>query len=366
MSIAWPSRDATIFSHCWQRKGRAVVISQRELEARYAGEVYAQAARFMVAKHVPDALAKLGLIGPADHLVLYADDFQDAFIERFPRESLFFVAEPSVSAFEAAMGALPTGSGRAYWFVNAIGGRGLRVPDLRSLARAAHAVGAALIVDNTVPSLFGCCPLALGADLCLEALDRVAVGELSRKTVALAWRRVSCTTSDAKKTFLGGHKRSQFVFLASLVQGIDSTRLDDDDISVIDRGLSTLSARMQRHFDHARAIAEYLSCCDTISSVSYPGLASHPDHPVAANMLTHGYGPAVDFELPASVTAAAFIARCGLNGRGHPAGGPHTRMTARDGDDARFIRLFAGLDDPLAIADDLDQAMRWFCNPPEP
>ena len=341
-------------------------VSQHELESRYAGEVCAKVAHFMAAKHVPDALAKLGLVGPADHLVVFADDFQDAFIERFPRESLFFAPVPTVAAFEAASADTLAGQGRIYWFVNAIGGRGLRVPDLRSLARAAHATGALLIVDNTVPSLFGCRPLTLGADLCLEALDRVAAGGLSCKTVAVACQRGSAATRDAKKTFLGGQKQSESIFLASRIQDLDPMGLDDVDLAAIAEGLDTLPARMQRHFDHARALSEYLSCCDVIPHVSYPGLSSHPDHAVAANVLMHGCGPAIDFEVPVRATAGAFIDCCRLNGRNRPAGGPYTRLSARDGVDARTVRLFAGLDDPLAIADDLDQAMRWFCNPPEP
>ena len=341
-------------------------VSQHELEVRYAGEVSADGARLIAAKHVPDALFKLGLIHPKDRLVLFADDFQDAFTERFPRESLFFVSAPTVEAFTAVPHAM-TGEGPTFWFVNAIGGRGLRVPDLRALAVAAHAAGALLIVDNTVPSLFGCRPLALGADLYLEALDRVAAGDLRRKTVAVAWLGARHRTKAAVCLKKGVSEYSFLSHNAVFAEGdAEGAPLEADDLAAVAYGLDSLSVRMQRHFDHARAIAKYLSCCDVIPGVSYPELASHPDHAAAANTLLHGYGPAVDFELPAHAAAGAFIERCRLNGRGCPAGGPHTRLSARDGDDARFIRLFAGLDDPLAIADDLDQALRWFCNPPEP
>lgn len=341
-------------------------VSLQELEARYAGAVSAEGARFLAARHVPDALADLGFVRLQDRLVVYADDFQDAFTERFPRESLFFVPEPTAEAFSAVAPA-SAGDSRTFWFVNAIGGRGLRVPNLRTLATVAHDTGAALIVDNTVPSLFGCQPLVLGADLCFEALDRVAAGALRRKTVAVAW---SGMKRQPKAAIRLKNRVSEYIFLsqnAAFAEGdADGTALDATDLIAIERGLDTLPERMQRHVDHARAIAEYLSCCDVIPSVAYPALQSHSDHAVAANTLLHGYGPAIDFELPSRVTARAFIQRCRLNGRDCPAGGSRTRLSARDGGEGRFIRLFAGLDDPLAIADDLDQAMRWFCNPPEP
>lgn len=328
-----------------------------ELASRYAGAVSAEGACFVRAVHVPDALAALGLVSANDQLIVCADDFETAFLERFRRESLLFVEEPSAEAFAAAQTDAEARTGRApeqgsagavYWFVNSIGCRGLRVPDLRALASAAHEAGALLVVDNTVPSYYGCSPLALGADLVLEALDRVAAGRLGEKAVAVAWARA---------------------FDAARIMGARCTQVDAfalQDLSVLAEGLDTLPERMQRHFDNARALAEYLSCCEGLVSVSYPGLGSHQDHETATRILQHGFGPAIDFELSHTVSAGSFINRCRLNGRACAAGGVPTRLSARDGRDAFAVRLFAGLDAPLDIADDLDQAMRWFRNPPEP
>lgn len=147
-----------------------------------------------------------------------------------------------------------------------------------------------------------------------------------------------------------------------------SCALAQADLEVIAHGLDSVSTRMQRHFDHARALAEYLACCDGLVRVDYPGLATHPDRSLAERVLRHGFGPAVDFELPGDwgATAGDFIGRCRLSGRDCHAGGPRTRLHARDGWQGSAVRIFAGLDDPLAIADDLDQAMRWFRNPPQP
>ena len=335
---------------------------QQELEARYAAACSARCAIFIRARHVPDALAKLGLVGPNDRLVVYADDFAQAFLERFPRESLFFVADPSPEAFAAARrsdadGGVPS-TGRTFWLVNSIGGVGLRVPDLRALSAAARAAGALLLVDNTVPSHVGCAPLELGAHIAFEALDRVGAGSLSKKCVAVAVARSR-----------GSRKRPADPLADEaygLLQGARSDLLDTSDLEALAAGLDSLPARMQTHMDHARALAEYLFCHPAVARVAYPGLKSHPDHAVAANVLRHGCGPAVDFELPEPDTARAFLERCSCAHRDAPAGGRATRMSALLGDDGRYVRLFAGVDDPLAIVDSLDQALRLFCNPPEP
>mgnify|MGYP002519254773 CR=1 FL=1 len=359
-----------------------MAVTQLELNARYAGAVSAEVSSLFYAEHVPAALASLGLFrghgGGLGRLIVFADDFEQAFKSLFPADALILVDDPSVSSFEAAGAYLAPGrdadgsdgidAGRAarprdIWFVNSIGGRGLRVPDLRALASAAHGHGALLAVDNTVASAFGGDPLSLGCDLCLEALDRVACGRLSAKAVAVSATRRFLHHLGAEA---GAAEGAGADLLGRTSLASEGGTLSQGDIDAVWGGLSSLGYRMQAHFDHARALSEYLSCFDGMGRVSYPGLAGHPDHETAARTLIHGYGPAVDFQLPEGVAAGEFVSRCRLNGRGEPAGGPTTRLSARDGAQSRAIRLFAGTDDPLAIADDLDQALRWFCNPPEP
>lgn len=264
------------------------MVEQQELEARYARCAFARTAVFVYADHVSDACARSGVMAEGDVLL------------------------------------------------DMVGGDGLRVADVRARVDEARNAGARVLVDITVPSHFGCHAFELGADVQLEALDRVAAGMLRRKVVAISSRADLTVAGDV---------------------------LDPDDLAAIAQGLDSLHERMQRHFDHARALAEYLSCCEGLGGVSYPGLAAHPDHDLATRVLMHGFGPAVDFELPqdGGVAAGEFIARCELNGREFPAGGFHTRLHARDGGDGRAVRIFAGLDDPLAIADDLDRAMRRLC-----
>lgn len=343
---------------------------QERIQGRYAALVSARIACFLRARHVPEALRRLGLVRPGDRLIVCADDFADAFAERFPRESLFFVAEPAPRDFQAAMAkaGLPTPFGadaapRVFWLVNSIGGFGLRVPDLRALAAAARAAGAFLIVDNTVPSCFGCEPLKLGAHFCFEALDRVGAGALPDKLVA-----VSAPFSHASRKHPADPLAdAAFQLLENAAAAADPAlfAVGEKGAETLARGLDTLPARMQRHMDNARAIAEYLRCHPAMARVHYPGLPGHPDHAAAANVLMHGCGPAVDFEL-ARGTAGGFLSSCRCANRRAPAGGSLTRIAAPKGDEARYLRLFAGVDDPLDIVDSLDQALRLFCNPPEP
>ncbi|MFR3770980.1 PLP-dependent transferase [Collinsella stercoris] len=268
------------------------MLSQLELEARYADAASAATAHFVYAGHVNEAIERCDLAQEGD---IVAD---------------------------------------------AIGGAGLCVPNLRELASKARDAGGRLIVDGTVPSHFGCRPLELGAAVALEALDRVAAGRLSRKVVAIASR--------APLSFDG-------------VDAVGSDVIDAADLAAIDEGLRTFPDRMQCHVDHARALAEYLACFEGGSrACPTPVLLRIPTTRWPRGFLCMGLGlPSILSCLPAGASRRGeFIECCRLNGRTEPAGGYATRLHARDGAKGYAVRVFAGLDDPLVIAADLDQVLR--------
>ena len=326
----------------------------QQLEEAWAIRAGAREARLVAASHVPAALSMLGIVRPGDRLVAFADDFADAFARGFDACDVVLVGEPSVAAFTAASEGLDASfdaeGPHLWWFVNSIGGFGLRVPDLRALGRAAREARALLVVDNTVASVFGCDPLRLGAVLSLEALDRVCAGEAPRKLVA-----VSVARSQLKRHRVDAAAECAHALLADC--GASVLGLSAEETDVLERGLSSLDARMQAHFDRARALAEYLAANEMVCNVRYPGLGSHPDHAVATGILEHGFGPAVEFDLIERSAGELFDTLPG-EFRTSPAGGSTTRLSAPRGKRGSAIRLFAGTDDPLVVASTLDNALR--------
>lgn len=326
----------------------------QQLEEAWAARAGAREARLAAAPHVPAALSLLGIVRPGDRLVAFADDFADSFARSFDGCGVAMVGEPSVAAFNAASegfdASFDAEGPHLWWFVNSIGGFGLRVPDLRALGRAAREAHALLVVDNTVAGVFGCDPLRLGAVLSLEALDRVCAGDAPHKLVA-----VSVARSQLKR-----HRVDAAAECAhALLKGCGLVKLDlpADEAGVLECGLSSLDARMQAHFDRARALAEYLAANEMVRNVRYPGLTSHPDHAVATGILEHGFGPAVEFDLIERSAGELFDTLPG-EFRTSPAGGSATRLSAPRGKQGGAIRLFAGTDDPLTVAAALDNALR--------
>ena len=325
----------------------------QQLEESWAARAGAREARLVAASHVPAALSLLGIVRPSDRLVAFADDFADAFARGFDGCDVALVGEPAAATFAAASegfdASFDDGGSHLWWFVNSIGGFGLRVPDLRALGRAAREAHALLVVDNTVSGVFGCDPLRLGAALSLEALDRVCAGEAPRKLVA-----VSVARSQLKRHRVDAAAERTHALLKGC--GLAKLDLTADEADVLERGLDSLDARMQAHFDRARALAEYLAANEMVRNVRYPGLGSHPDHAVATGILEHGFGPAVEFDLIDRSAGELFDALPG-EFRTSPAGGSTTRLSAPRGKQGSAIRLFAGTDDPLQVAATLDNAL---------
>ena len=326
----------------------------QQLEEAWAARAGAREARLVAASHVPAALSLLGIARPGDRLVAFADDFADAFARGFDGCDVALVGSPSAEAFAAASegfdASFDAEGPHLWWFVNSIGGFGLRVPDLRALGRATREAHALLVVDNTVASAFGCDPLRLGAALSLEALDRVCAGKAPRKLVA-----TSVARSQLKR-----HRVDAAAECAhALFAGCSALALDlsVEEADVLKRGLDSLDARMQTHFDRARALAEYLAANEMVRNVRYPGLTSHPDHAVATGILEHGFGPAVEFDLIERSACELFDALPG-EFRTSLAGGATTRLSAPHGKQSSTIRLFSGTDNPLIVAATLDNALR--------
>ena len=326
----------------------------QQLEEAWAVRAGAREARLVEAPHVPAALTLLGIVRPGDRLVTFADDFTEAFASGFDACDVAMVDEPLAAAFAAASegfaGSFDAEGPHLWWFVNSIGGFGLRVPGLRALGRTACEARALLVVDNTVASIFGCDPLRLGAVLSLEALDRVCAGEAPRKLVA-----ASVARSQLKRHRVDAAAECAHALLEGC--GLAALDLSSDEAEVLEHGLDTLDTRMQAHFDRARALAEYLAANEMVRNVRYPGLTSHPDHAIATGILEHGFGPAVEFDLM-DCTAGEFFSILPDEFRTSPAGGPTTRLSAPRGKQRNTIRLFAGTDNPLIVAATLDNALR--------
>src|SRR6266545_3947759 len=138
------------------------------------------------------------------------------------------------------------------------------------------------------------------------------------------------------------------------------------------RGLKTLALRVRAQNVNALAVAQALASHDKVAAVNYPGLASHPDHAYATDLLS-GFGGMLSFRPVGGAAAADTV----LGAVTLPASAPslggveslitrpvltsHAGMSPADrekvGVTDDLIRLSCGIEHPDDLVADLTQAL---------
>jgi cystathionine beta-lyase/cystathionine gamma-synthase len=137
------------------------------------------------------------------------------------------------------------------------------------------------------------------------------------------------------------------------------------------RGIRTLPARTRQQSESALQLATFLDDHAAIESVSYPHLASHPQHDLAKRQMSSG-GGVVTFEVAGGAPGAIrFIERCRLARIALSLGGPETLLThpatiagrytpaerAELGVTEGLVRMSVGLEHPDDLQNDLAHAL---------
>ncbi len=165
----------------------------------------------------------------------------------------------------------------------------LRLTDIAAVAELAHGAGALLAVDSTFATPVLQRPLELGADLVLHSMTKYLGGHGDALGgMALGAREV-----------IDEIRRGALVHLGGAMSPFNAW--------LINRGLATLSLRMQRHQESALAVARFLEQHPRVGRVIYPGLESHPQRDLAERQMS-GSGGMVVAQLDLQ-TATALVER---------------------------------------------------------
>ena len=235
-------------------------------------------------------------------------------------------------------------------FVETIANPTLAVADLAALAKLAHNHGLLFVVDSTFTSPAICRPLEFGADVVIHSATK----------------------------FIGGHGDATggvAVGRSDLIAEIRETRkalggsLAPDEAFMLHRGLLTLPLRMRRHSESALYLAQALESHEKVKGVSYPGLASHPDHALVQRQFEGGLsGGVVALSLEGGAEEVATVCdRLQLISIATSVGSVHSkasrvgvpRLGQGEQDQAPefLLRLSVGLEDPGDLLRDMVRAL---------
>lgn len=143
----------------------------------------------------------------------------------------------------------------------------LKVVNLAEVAAAGKASGAITVCDNTFATPMLQRPLEHGIDIVMHSTTKYVGGHSDTVGGALVTRRVDLA--------------EKLRFMQNAIGSV----MGPFDAYLGLRGLKTLYIRMRRHCDSAATLASWLAAHAKIDRVAYPGLASHPQHALAAKQM---------------------------------------------------------------------------------
>ncbi|RLK63087.1 O-acetylhomoserine aminocarboxypropyltransferase/cysteine synthase [Atopobacter sp. AH10] len=264
----------------------------------------------------------------------------------------------------------------------------LKILDIETFAKAAHEHGVPLVVDNTFPTPIFLRPFEFGADIVTHSTTKYmngfanSVGGAVIDSGNFDWslygdKFKGLTQPD--ETYHGvvftetfGRKAYITKLTTTLMRDLGSIPSPQNSF-YLGVGLETLHLRMPRHFENAKAVAEYLKGHDKISWVNFSALPDDSQHDLAQKYLPNGSCGVISFgvkggreaatrfmdalQLAAVVTHVADSRTCVL----HPASTTHRQMNDEElekaGVSPDLIRMSVGIEDKEDILLDIAQAL---------
>ncbi len=274
-------------------------------------------------------------------------------------------------------------------FGETIANPALTVLDIEQFAKAAHAHGVPLIIDNTFATPVNCRPMAWGADIVTHSTTKYMDGHGACVGGAIVdggkfdWMAHKekfpglCTPDESYHgiTYAEKFGRSGAFITkctAQLMRDFGSIQ-SPQHAFYLNLGLESLHVRMARHCENGQKVAEFLQKHPKVLRVSYCGLPGDKYYERAKKYLPKGSCGVVSFELKGGREAASVFMNslrlaaiethvadartCCLN----PASTTHRQMTDEQlkaaGVPAGLVRMSCGLENADDLIDDIAQAL---------
>ena len=274
-------------------------------------------------------------------------------------------------------------------FGETIANPALTVLDIAKFAKAAHAHGVPLIVDNTFATPINCQPFQWGADIVTHSTTKYMDGHASALGGAIVdsgkfdWTAYPdkfpglCTPDDSyhgvtytQRFGLGGAFITKCT--AQLMRDFGCVQ-SPQSAFLLNLGLESLPFRMKQHCTNAQAVAEFLQGHEKVKWVKFAGLKGDKYYDLAHKYMPNGTCGVISFGLYGGRKAAETFMKhlklgsiethvadshtCCL----HPASSTHRQMTDAEldaaGVGADLIRLSCGLENAQDLIEDIAQAL---------
>lgn len=330
------------------------------------------------------------IVGAGDHIVSSASIYGGSFnlfsvtMKRMGVECTF--VDPDCSEEELNAAFRPN---TKVVYGETIANPALTVLDIEKFAKAAHAHGVPLIVDNTFATPINCQPFRWGADIAVHSTTKymdghaAALGGCIVDSGNFDWSRYPekfsclCTPDESYHGIVYTERFGQagaYITKATvqLMRDLGAVQ-SPQNAFYTNLGLESLPLRIRQHCETAERIARFLQAHERVSWVKYPGLTGDRYYERAKKYMPDGTCGVIAFGVKGGRQAAAqFMAQLKLaaiethvaDARTcclHPAGTTHRQMNDEEllaaGVSPDMIRLSCGLENAEDLIADISQAL---------
>jgi cystathionine beta-lyase len=292
-------------------------------------------------------LAMQALLRAGDHILVVdtvyppTRHFCDVILARFGVETTYY--DPYIGAGISTLIQPNT----RFVFVESPGSITFDVQDIPAIAKAAHAAGISVLMDNSWASPYFFPAFAHGVDVSIQAATKYIAGHADVMMGTIT------TTKE-----LYNAVRSMVAEMGICVSS--------DDAYLALRGMRTLAVRMERHNRSTLRVAQWLQSQSEVARVLYPALPGDPGHAIWKRDFRGASGLFGVLLRPAPKPAIdAFLNELTLFGMGVSFGGfesliipmnPASHRSATTwADRGPYLRLHVGLEDPDDLIADLER-----------
>ena len=274
------------------------------------------------------------------------------------------------------------------FFAETIGNPKGNILDIETVSSVAHEIGVPLIVDNTIATPYLIRPFEYGADIVVHSATKFlgghgtviagAIVDSGNFDWAASGRFPGFTEPD--ESYHGLQYAQALGSLAYIVKArVQLLRDIGAAVSpfnafLLAQGIETLSLRIEKHVQNARAIAEWLESRNEVSTVYYSALPSSEFYEAGQKYAPRGTGAVLSFELEGGIDAGrrfvdalelfSHVANIG-DVRSlviHPASTTHSQLTDEQqlsaGVTPGLVRLSIGLEGIEDLKADLEAGFR--------
>jgi O-acetylhomoserine (thiol)-lyase len=197
--------------------------------------------------------------------------------------------------------------------------------DIEGVAKVAHEVGVPLIVDNTVATPYLIKPIEYGADVVVHSATKFLSGHGNAVVGAIvdsgkfdyaqypdkfkgfnepdpSYHGLVYSQALGVGSAFGANLSYIFKIRLQLLRDIGAA-VAPFNAWLLAQGLETLSLRIERHVENAKAIATWLESHPSVESVNYAALPSSPWYQNAQKYAPKGPGAVLSFEIKGGVEA---------------------------------------------------------------